>query len=79
MTIYFKNKEKPSLIEMGKILTLSGYKENVIVTGDRYDELVSIATYDTNLEANEIFDKIINKITHPTAKEIEKDIIFIEL
>ena len=79
MTIYFKSSSGLSLVKLGKILTIGGSKKNSLLTGDEMHGLVKISEYANQEEAQNKLNDIINKISHPTAKELEKHVIYIEL
>lgn len=79
MTIYFKSASGASLVKLGNILTIGGSKKNSLLTGNEIANLVKISEYSSEEETQKILDDIINKITHPTAKELEKGVIYIVL
>ena len=79
MRVYIRNQEGTALIEKGKILSIGGTKKAYLVTGD--DELmpISLGKYKDEERAEEILNEIIQRIIEPTAKEVEKGVIFIDL
>lgn len=79
MTVYFKTKDGLSLIKLGKILTIGGTKKDSLLTGDTGSSIILLAKYANKEEAQKTLDEIINKITHPTAKEIQSDTMYIQL
>lgn len=79
MHVYIRNQEGTALIEKGKILSVGGTGGKYLLTGD--DELVmtSIGKYKNKKRAEEILNEIIQRTMQPTAREAEKNIIFIDL
>lgn len=79
MHVYIRNQEGTALIEKGKILSIGGTNKAYLVTGD--DELmpISLGRYKDKERAEEILQEIIQRIIEPTAKEVAKGVIFIDL
>lgn len=79
MHVYIRNQEGTALIEKGKILTGGGTKSCCLLTGDDKGMLIPIGEYESKARAEEILNEIIQRTVQPTAREIEKGIIFIDL
>lgn len=79
MKIYIKNQEGTALIEKGKILTGGGTKRCCLLTGDDTGMLTSIGEYESKERATEIMNEIIQRVVEPTAKEVQKGVIYIDL
>lgn len=79
MKVYFRTQLGDGLIEKGKILRLIASKRTYIVTGDKEEDVIRLTSFDDELEAKQTFEQIISRIVSPTAREVEKGIIFIDL
>ena len=79
MKVYFRTQLGDGLIEKGKILRLVASKRTYIVTGDKEEDVVRLTSFDDELEAKQTFEQIISRIVSPTAREVEKGIIYIDL
>ena len=80
MTVYFRTQGKEGLIEKGKILRLMASKQKVyIVTGEREDAVIELASFKEEVEGQKVFNEIIQRIVEPRAKEIERGVVYIDL
>lgn len=79
MKVYFRTQLGDGLIEKGKILRLVASKRTYIVTGDKEEDVIKLTSFDDELEAKQTFEQIISRIVQPTAREVEKGIIYIDL
>ena len=79
MNIYIRNQEGDGVIEKGKILTIGGTKRTSLLTGDSEDSLVCLGVYKDEEMATEILNEITQRVVQPTAKEVEKGCLFIDL
>lgn len=79
MRIYIRNQRGDALIEKGKILIIGSAKRNCIFTGENELELVLLGKYKKEEETKEVLSHMISRIVSPTAKEIERGSIFIDL
>lgn len=79
MTVYFRTQLGDGLIEKGKILRLVASKRTYIVTGDKEEDVIRLTSFDDEAEAMIVFEQIINRIVSPTANEIARGIIYIDL
>lgn len=78
MTVYIRTQDGNELIEKGAYLGIGGTKRNSIITGENRmnTQLLGMYTQDTVWE---VFGYIVNRIINPTAQEIKKGIIYIDL
>lgn len=79
MHVYIRNQEGTALIEKGKILTGGGTKKCCLLTGNDILNLTPIGEYESKERAEEILQGMIQRIIEPTAKEVAKGVIFIDL
>lgn len=79
MRVYFRTQLGDGLIEKGKILRLVASKRTHIVTGDKEEDVVRLTSFDDEAEGMQVFEQIISRIVSPTAREVEKGIIYIDL
>lgn len=79
MKVYFRTQLGDGLIEKGKILRLVASKRTHIVTGDKEEDVVRLTSFDDEAEGMQVFEQIISRIVSPTAREVEKGIIYIDL
>lgn len=78
MTVYIRAQDGNELIEKGAYLGIGGTKRNSIITGENRmnAQLLGMYTQDTVWE---VFGHIVDRIINPTAQEIKKGIIYIDL
>lgn len=79
MRVYIRNQEGTALIEKGKILTGGGTKKCCLLTGDDKSNLIPIGEYGSKERAEEILQGVMQRIIGPTAKEVQKGVIYIDL
>ena len=79
MKVYFRTQLGDGLIEKGKILRLVASKRTYIVTGDKEEDVIRLTSFDDEAEGMQVFEQIISRIVSPTAREVEKGIIYIDL
>lgn len=79
MKVYFRTQLGDGLIEKGKILRLVASKRTYIVTGDKEEDVIRLTSFDDEAEGMKVFEQIISRIVQPTAREVEKGIIYIDL
>ncbi len=79
MKVYFRTQLGDGLIEKGKILRLVASKRTYIVTGDKEEDVIRLTSFDDEAEGMQVFEQIISRIVQPTAREVEKGIIYIDL
>lgn len=80
MKVYIREQEGNKLIELGKILKIETNKIGTfIITGDYNEHTVIIKLCEDEKEAKTIFNEMISRIVQPTAREVEKGIIYIDL
>lgn len=78
MRVYISKRDK-GIVELGKILKISSNKVGTfIVTGD-YNSEVTIMLCKDEEEAKKVLNEIVQRVVQPTAKEIEKGIVYIEI
>lgn len=79
MHVYIRNQAGDALIEKGRILAIGGTNKSYLVTGD--DELMpaSLGKYANEERACEILNEVMQRVVEPTAKEVQRGIIFIDL
>lgn len=79
MHIYIRNQRGDALIEKGKILIIGSAKRNCIFTGEDELKLTFLGEYKNEKEAEEVLGHIISRIVSPTAREVERGSIYIDL
>lgn len=79
MNIYIRNQEGDAVIEKGKILIVGGTKRTSLLTGDSEGALVRLGVYKDETETEDILNEITQRIVQPTAREVERGCIFIDL
>ena len=79
MRVYFRTQLGDGLIEKGKILKLITSKREYIVTGETEEDVIKLTSFDDKDEAKQVFNEMISRIVQPTAREVERGIIYIDL
>lgn len=80
MKVYIRNQEGKMLIELGKILKRETNKIGTfIITGDYNGNTVVIKLCEDENKAEKILNEMISRIVSPTANEIARGIIYIDL
>ena len=79
MHVYIRNQKGDALIEKGRIISVGGLNRQFLITGE--DELmpISLGKYKDEERAEEILNEIMQRVIEPTAKEVSKGVIFIDL
>lgn len=79
MNVYIRNQVGDALIEKGQILACGGTKREYLMTGNDEIMMISLGKFATRKRAQEILNEIMQRVVEPTAKEVQKGIIFIDL
>lgn len=78
MKVYFREQSGDRLIEAGKEIFVEEMKKPFLITGEK-DRLSILGEYESLEKAREILNEVIQRIVQPTAREVEKGIIYIDL
>lgn len=78
MKVYFREQSGDRLIEAGKEIFVEEMKKPFLITGEK-DRLSILGEYESIEKARETLNEVIQRIVQPTAREVEKGIIFIDL
>jgi hypothetical protein len=79
MIVYIKTQSGVSLIEKGEILTIGGFDNCHILTGNNKNELELIGKYPNNEIAIKMFNELILRIINPSDSEIKRGAMYIDL
>lgn len=80
MTVYFRTETGDKLIKLGKVLKIETNKIGTfIVTGDYNEHTVVLKLCSDEEIGQKTFNEIISRIVSPTANEVAKEIIYIDL
>ena len=78
MKVYFREQSGDRLIEAGKEIFVEEMKKPFLITGEK-DRLSILGEHESIEKARETLNEVIQRIVQPTAREVEKGIIFIDL
>lgn len=78
MKVYIREQSGERLIEVGKEIFVEEMKKPFLITGEK-DRLSILGEYESIERARDILNEIIQRIVQPTAREVGKGVIFIDL